>query len=192
MQLREVAGMLLVPSYCTKGMENFMIDSAKFEDKSEIINLYRAVAAIEGGLARNQEEVTEEYVEYFLQKSHETGIILVARQTGMSQVIGEIHSYAIGPRVFAHVLGELTIAVHPNHQGSRIGKALFTEFLRQVENDRPDILRVELIARESNRKAIEFYQKLGFQIEGRLTNRIRSTNGGYEADIPMAWLRKSV
>ncbi|MEP7336362.1 MAG: N-acetyltransferase [Acidobacteriota bacterium] len=170
---------------------NFMIGPARLEDKTEIVTLYRAVAAIEGGLARSEEEINEEYVQHFLHKSHKTGIILVARQAGTGQIIGEIHTYAIGPRVFAHVLGELTIAVHPNHQGSGIGKALFTELLRQVENDRPDILRVELIARESNRKAIEFYQKLGFQIEGRLANRIRSTGGGYEADIPMAWQRKT-
>lgn len=170
----------------------FMIDPARIEDKMELVALYRAVAAIKGGLARAEEEITEEYVEHFLRKSHKTGVILVARQNGTGQVIGEIHSYAIGPSVFAHVLGELTIAVHPNHQGSGIGKALFTELLRRVENDRPDILRVELIARESNRRAIEFYQKLGFQIEGRLANRIRSTVGGYEADIPMAWQRKTV
>jgi len=52
---------------------------------------------------------------------------------------------------------------------------------------RSDILRIELIARESNKKAIAFYQKLGFQIEGRLLNRIK-TESGFEADIPMAWM----
>jgi len=170
-------------------MKTFTIDSTRIEDKAAVFWLYQAVAAIEGGLARTQEEISEEYVGHFLRKSLASGLSLVARQEGTGSIIGEIHSYAIGPRVFAHVLGELTIAVHPEHQGLGIGKALFTELLKRIKDGRPDILRVELIARESNGKAIEFYQKIGFQIEGRLANRIRSVGGGYESDIPMAWLR---
>jgi len=166
-----------------------VINSAKPENRSEIFALYRAVAAIEGGLARTAEEISEEYVAHFLGKSLESGFCLVARESDGGPIIGEIHSYALGPRVFAHVLGELTIAVHPAKQGLGVGKRLFTELLRRVEQERSDILRVELIARESNRKAIEFYQKLGFEIEGRFENRIRSVGGGYEADIPMAWRR---
>lgn len=166
-----------------------VINSANPQDRGEIFTLYRAVAANEGGLARTAEEISEEYIVHFVGKSLESGLCLVARETDGDSIIGEIHCYALGPRVFAHVLGELTIAVHPDKQGLGVGKRLFTELLRRIEQERPDILRVELIARESNRKAIEFYQKLGFHIEGRFEHRIRSVGGGYEADIPMAWLR---
>lgn len=166
-----------------------VINAATSDDRAEILALYLAVAAVEGGLARTAEEISQEYVSHFLGKSLESGFCLVAREANDDPIIGEIHSYALGPRVFAHVLGELTIAVHPAKQGLGVGKRLFTELLRRVEQERPDILRVELIARESNRKAIEFYQKLGFHIEGRFENRIRSVGGGYEADIPMAWRR---
>lgn len=166
-----------------------VINAATSDDRAEILALYLAVAAVEGGLARTAEEISQEYVSHFLGKSLESGFCLMAREANDDPIIGEIHSYALGPRVFAHVLGELTIAVHPAKQGLGVGKRLFTELLRRVEQERPDILRVELIARESNRKAIEFYQKLGFHIEGRFENRIRSVGGGYEADIPMAWRR---
>jgi ribosomal protein S18 acetylase RimI-like enzyme len=44
-----------------------------------------------------------------------------------------------------------------------------------------------LIARESNQKAIDLYQSMGFLIEGRLEMRIKSLDGHYEADIPMGW-----
>ncbi len=151
--------------------------------------LYRTVAAVEGGLARTAEEITADYVSHFVQKSLARGVFLVARQPDTQEIIGEIHAYDLGPKVFAHVLGELTIAVHPRHQGRGVGKALFTAFLHHVSTERPDILRVELIARESNQKAIAFYQKLGFRIEGKFAGRIRSVQGGYEADIPMAWQR---
>jgi ribosomal protein S18 acetylase RimI-like enzyme len=173
-------------------MANFTITQAKLDDQAAIAALYRAVAAVEGGLARNAAEITDEYINHFLRSSLESGLILVARQGVGGQVVGEIHAYALGPQVFAHVLGELTIAVHPANQGQGIGKALFTELLRRVEEERPEIRRIELIARESNQKAIALYQRLGFQIEGRLVGRIRSVDGGYEADIPMAWRRNAI
>jgi ribosomal protein S18 acetylase RimI-like enzyme len=47
-----------------------------------------------------------------------------------------------------------------------------------------------LIARESNQKAIELYQKLGFSIEGKMKNRIKNLDNSFEADIMMAWFRE--
>ncbi len=172
-------------------MGKFTITAGLPEDSQALLLLYRAVAAIEGGLARTAEEITDDYIRHFLQKAVACGVLLVARQPETQAIIGEIHAYNLGPKVFAHVLGELTIAVHPNHQGRGVGKALFTTFLEHVEVERPAILRVELIARGSNKKAIAFYEKLGFRIEGKFVGRIRSSNGGYEADIPMAWHRRT-
>lgn len=170
-------------------MKDFSVTNGNSEDIEAVTALYRKVAAVEGGLARSAAEISREYVENFVSKALESGIVVVARKD--AKIIGEIHAYALGPEVFAHVLGELTIAVDPDFQGSGVGKALFTELMRQVAAARSDILRVELIARESNARAIEFYKKLGFEIEGRMTNRIRSVGGGFEADIPMAWHRKT-
>lgn len=170
-------------------MQNYQITAGNAGDVNGITVLYRAVAAIEGGLARTADEITTDYVRHFTEQAQHTGIQLLARDVITNEIGGEIHAFALGPRVFAHVLGELTIAVHPSQQGRGLGKALFTALLDRVTRERPDILRVELIARESNQKAIAFYQQLGFHIEGRLVGRIRSVGGGYEADIPMAWQR---
>ncbi len=168
-------------------MKDFTVTHATLEDCRDITNLYRTVAAVEGGLARTSDEISERYVENFVSKSIVSGVIIVARSN--QKIIGEIHSYALGPKGFAHVLSELTIAVDPEFQGSGVGKSIFLELLRVVRQNRPDILRIELIARESNEKALRFYQKIGFEIEGRMTNRIKSVGGGFEADIPMAWHR---
>jgi len=168
-----------------------LIGSSTLMDIDAIVALYRRVAAIKGGLARIDSEITRGYVENFVRQSLGTGFSLVARMDSVSPIVGEIHTYALGPQVFAHVLGELTIAVDPDHQGQGIGKALFTHLLDIIKKERPDILRVELIARESNRKALAFYQTLGFQIEGKMEGRIRSVDGSFEADIPMAWHRPS-
>ena len=55
---------------------------------------------------------------------------------------------------------------------------------------RPDITRVELIVRQSNDRALRFYESLGFQREGELRLRIRNPDGSLDADIPMAWIRE--
>ncbi|QHT70266.1 GNAT family N-acetyltransferase [Rhodocytophaga rosea] len=167
-----------------------ILRSATIEDIPQIHSLYREVASNVGGLAREADEITMEYVANNVMKSLKTGIILIAQHPQEITIMGEIHSYALEPRVFSHVLSELTIAVHPQFQGMGLGRMLFQHLLQEVENTRNDILRVELIARESNTKAIHFYQQLGFQIEGKLNRRINSRNGSYEADIPMAWFNK--
>ena len=83
------------------------------------------------------------------------------------------------------------MVVSNNFQGKGVGKSLLMKLLNTIETERKDILRVELIVRESNKKAILFYERLGFKIEGMFENRIDSRNGAFEADIPMAWMNKN-
>ena len=169
-------------------MTDYAIESARPDDAPALLALYRAVAAIEGGLARSVDEITPDYIGDFLSASLAHGYSVVARLPD-GTLAGEIHAYSMGPQKFAHVLGELTIAVHPAHQGAGVGRALFRRLIDIVAHERPDILRIELAAQESNARAIRFYESLGFVIEGRMTGRVASVGGGYEADIPMAWLR---
>jgi len=169
---------------------NPLIKEAQLGDIEAIHSLYQRVAAVEGGLARTKDEITTEYVSAFVRKSLENGVILVSIDERTSTVNGEIHCYCPNLKVFSHVLGELTIAVDPDYQGQGIGRRLFTTLLDTVIHEKPEILRVELIARESNVKAIKFYESFGFKKEGRFEKRIRSAGGGFEADIPMAWLRQ--
>ena len=157
-------------------------------DRARILSLYKKVSRSNDGLARTYDEITEEYVEEFVTKSLRDGLQYVMEDPDSHDIIGEIHCYKLSPKVFGHILSELTVAVDPDHQGRGIGKALFRALLKDVMEHRKDILRIELIARESNKKAIEFYQRLGFVVEGRLTNRIRKGGAGFEADIPMSWM----
>jgi len=62
--------------------------------------------------------------------------------------------------------------------------------MKDVVNKLPNIHRVELIARESNEKAIRlYYESLGFKREGALHGRISNLDGTLESDIPTAWTR---
>lgn len=169
---------------------SILIRKARPEDKNAIRELYLKVADEANGLARIAEEITDEYVQSFCEKATTQGLQLVAIDTNQqSQIIGELHCHAIGPNVFRHVWGELTVAVDSAYRGVGVGHGLFEELLNHVTQHCPDISRVELIVRESNRGAIALYEKLGFRQEGRLTGRILNASGELEDDIPMAWIR---
>jgi putative acetyltransferase len=157
-------------------------------DVDGIVTLYKAVGHAGGGLARTPDEVTRDYVNDFLHAALNGGVALVATDDA-GNVIGEIHTRPLGPRAFAHVLGDLTIAIHPSWQGRGVGRRIFSHLLEVVETGMPHVLRVELKSGESNARAIGMYESLGFRKEGRMDNRIRLADGSLDADIPMAWHR---
>ena len=151
-----------------------------------MFDLYKRVAQKPGGLARLANEISPDYVSDFLTKAQADGVSLVAVDDGA--VVGEIHACSPGLFIFSHVLSDLTIAVDPAQQGRGTGRLLFESFMARVQNG-TDIRRVELISRESNERAIAFYESLGFVKEGRLEARVRNVDETFEADIPMAWTR---
>ena len=162
--------------------------SAVSKDQPKILALYRKVAAKTGGIARSENEVTPEYVQHCMKQSASTGLqCVVDHPEHANEIIAEIHGYKMEPKVFAHVLGELTIAVDPGFHGMGIGKLIFGYFLDQITKNRHDILRVELVTQESNTRALNLYQSVGFVREGRFEKRIRMYNDQLEADIPMVW-----
>lgn len=167
--------------------ETLTIRKADPADRQAILNLYQKVASFPGGIARVKDEITPGYIDQFMNAARERGLELVAEHAG--RIVAEIHAARPGISVFHHVLSDLTIVVDPDFQGKGTGRKLFTGFLNRIREEFPDILRVELIARESNRSALRFYTSLGFRQEGRFEGRIHSVSGGFEADIPMAWMR---
>ena len=153
--------------------------------------LYKLVSNNIGGLARTNDEINANYIEQIYSKSRKNGLQFIIKDNlNGHKIIAEIHGYKLEPKVFSHVLSEITLIVHPNYQGKGLGKDIFQHFLNDIQKNRLDIIRVELIARESNQKAIELYQKLGFTIEGKMKNRIKNLNNSFEADIMMAWFRE--
>ena len=157
-------------------------------DVAALTELYRAVAAVPGGLARLEREISEDYVAGAVAAVLASGIGVVAEDP--DGITGVIHARSPGLFCFSHLLNDLTIAVHPRAQGQGVGRGLFEHFMRDVRA-RDDLLRVELVVRESNQKAIAFYESLGFKREGVFAGRIRNLDGTLEADIPMAWWRSS-
>jgi ribosomal protein S18 acetylase RimI-like enzyme len=157
-------------------------------DIPALIELYRDVSLIEGGIARLPHEIDAAYVSDFVSNSMSRGLIIVCEDPErQGTLIAEVHAFKSGLAVFDHVLSHLTLVVHPSYQGRKIGRTILAIFLEEIAMNRRDIGKVELISRESNQRAIALYQSLGFRIEGRLEMRLRNTERKYEADIPMGW-----
>jgi len=156
------------------------------EDIPAIVNLYRDVAQVPGGLARLADEITRDYVDAFVQHALNSGIALVA-ESADKQIVGELHASCSNIFCFSHVLTDLTVAVSTAHRKQGIARKLFAAMFTELQHSCQQITRVELIARESNAHALAFYESLGFVREGRLEGRIKNLDGSTEADIPMAW-----
>ncbi|MEO8771194.1 MAG: GNAT family N-acetyltransferase [Ferruginibacter sp.] len=162
---------------------------ANENDFYKIYSLYKKVASEKIGIARSSEEITENYIHAFMKNASGTGIELVVENpSNANRIIAEIHCYKLTPKVFSHLLSELTIVVDQDFHGKGLGKMIFKNLLDTITETRPDILRVELVAQESNGKAIALYKKVGFNIEGRFEKRIRTSGNNFEADLPMAWI----
>ncbi|UUV17830.1 GNAT family N-acetyltransferase [Fusobacteria bacterium ZRK30] len=154
-------------------------------DAEEVYKLYKEVSQIEGGIARFEDEVTREYVEGFIKSSLNNGIFIVAEKDG--NIVGEIHGYKIGIRVFDHILSNITIVVSPNFWGKGIGKKIFMRLIEEGKKIE-GISRIELVAMGSNKKALKFYEGLGFQVEGKMRNRIKNSKGEFEVGVMMGMI----
>lgn len=167
-------------------MEKFIIRQANQNDFFKIFSLYKKVATKTIGIARSSEEITEKYIDSFMTNAHNDGIELVIENLeNKNHLIAEIHCLRLTPKIFNHILGNLTIVVDPDFHGKGIGKLIFNKLLELI-SERKDILRVELVCRETNIKGIELYKKLGFEIEGVMKNRTLTANN-IESDYIMAW-----
>lgn len=162
--------------------------TAELSDIPRLVQLHRDVARVSGGIARLEEEVTEDYVRHFVEKSLANGLIIVGEdEKDPNVLVADIHAWKIGLKSFSHVLSNLTLAVHPDHQGKGIGRMIFMILLDEIVRNRQDIGKVELYTSENNKRAISLYQSLGFLIEGRMEMRYKNHEGMFEADIPMGW-----
>jgi putative acetyltransferase len=168
-------------------MSDFTIRPATPRDAAAILALHRKVAAVPGGLAREPEEVTADYVAHAMAAAADGGVGLVAVDA-KSGLCGELHVERMKVAIFSHVLTDLTVAVDPDWQGRGVGSALFRALIETARTMSPPVGRIELWTGAANLGAQRLYQRLGFRIEGRMIGRGRYSDGHVEDDIVMGLL----
>lgn len=87
-----------------------------------------------------------------------------------------------------HVVQLCTLAVHPAMHGRGVAQAMVTEALALLRAD-GGIRRVELTVEVDNPRAIAFYQRLGFVIEGTLAGYYRRAGADRDIDEHVMGLR---
>jgi putative acetyltransferase len=168
-------------------MTAFTVRPAVPEDAAAILALHRKVAAQPGGLARQPEEVTADYVAHAMAVADDGGVNLVAVDPD-GALCGELHVERMKVAIFAHVLTDLTVAVDPDWQGRGVGSALFRALIDTARTMTPPVGRIELWTGAANLGAQRLYERLGFKIEGRMTGRGRLPDGTVDDDIVMGLL----
>jgi putative acetyltransferase len=168
-------------------MSDFMVTAPTTDATDKVLELYRTVAANSGGLARQPDEISRDYVQDFLGRAQRDGVTR-AVHTSNGAIVAEIHADRMYPRQFSHVLTGLTIAVHPAWQGKGLRALLFKTLIDTARAMTPPSTRIELMVREGNAGAIVLYERLGFKIEGHFARRVRLPDGTVEDDVAMALL----
>lgn len=152
-------------------------------DSEALLSLFRR-AALGPGLARDPDEITPDYVAAHIAAAQRgLGLVAIQPSADPQKPVGVIVATVPGPRQFHHVLSDLTMAVDPEVQGLGIGRALFVAFLETVRTRHPQISRVELMCRADNGRALKLYAQLGFVLEGRLSGRVKDSDGTLSDDL---------
>jgi RimJ/RimL family protein N-acetyltransferase len=88
----------------------------------------------------------------------------------------------------AHTVCLSTLATNPNYHRQGIGSTFMRELIQVVRKD-PTIKRIELYAEADNESALNFYKKLGFQVEGCLKNYFkRATDHHFVDELVLAMI----
>lgn len=75
--------------------------------------------------------------------------------------------------------------MHPEYRGRGLGKKIMQEIMARLKNE--GIKRLELFVVCDNERAINFYKKLGFLIEGRMKYFLKRDNSpDYLDELVMA------
>ncbi|GEO05729.1 hypothetical protein AAE02nite_33930 [Adhaeribacter aerolatus] len=165
----------------------YSVREVKEADIPQLYDLYRQVAAA-GGLGRTPAEISIAYIQDFVTKSLERGLILVLNPKGdETRIAGEIHGYSLGLQTFAHILEQVTMVVHPSFQGTGLGKLLLNSLQLQIQEKMPHIKKVELMCFGNNQRALNLYLHNGFEIEGRRKSRVLLADGTFTDGIALSW-----
>ena len=167
--------------------EQIIYRKATIKDTGDIFRLYKLQSKISTNSTRDETEITKKQVEDFTLRSLKNSSQFVAVDPLKEHLlIGEIHCYKLDPKAYSHMLTDLTMAIHPEYNGTGLEQKLVATLLSNIIQNRADIWRIELMIAANNTESINHFKEAGFIVEGKLENRIRKS-GQAEAEIAMAW-----
>ena len=123
----------------------------------------------------------EEFFE--AQRASETGLALVAIDHQSGRVLAML-TFMTGARWRLQHSGDFGVSVRREVWGEGIGQRLIEALVDWVARH-PVVRKINLLVRVDNDRAIALYERLGFQVEGRLIKIVRMPDGSYHDDYAM-------
>ena len=157
---------------------------ARSTDAAILCQAEQVIAATPGRLVSLPDELRVENFVAMIEKS--TTRYIVVEQN--NEIIGHAFLEQMSLKAVAHIM-RLTIAVHEGHQGQGVGKLMMSHLIDWAKNT-PSVEKIELHVRATNLQAIALYKSVGFVEEGRLTRRIKISDGHYLDDLTMGLVLK--
>lgn len=154
-------------------------------DREEIAELYRSVANNVVGISRRSHEITDTYVYALLNKKPSEIVCLVGVDEN-EKVIGMVIGTKNGLDMYSHILSDLTVIVHPDHQSKGYARQLSLGFMEHIFNHRPDVMRVEMEVMTHD-KLIDAFLMAGFVKEAVTDRRIKNLDGTFSNSVLMVW-----
>lgn len=147
-----------------------VIRGARQEDALILANAEKAVAKVPGFLVSKPDELEPENFKKKIESLNRiaNGKYIVAEKS--KKIVGHAMLDPMGLEAVEHVV-RLTIVVHSGNEEG-IGEHLLSHLI-EWEKTAPKVEKIELNVRTVNTRAIRLYQKLGFNIEGRMRNRVK-------------------
>lgn len=172
-------------SLTTKTGESVTIRCAQPDDAAKLLAYIRSVAEETGFFILQPDEFpsTEEPECQWIQEhlDHPGKLALVAEVAG--EIIGSL-SFENGPFKRTSHTGTFGVSIRRDWRGQGIGGAMLETLLDWAAAN-PLIEKVDLAAFSTNTRAIEFYRRHGFVVEGRRVNQIKLGPGKYIDEVLM-------
>lgn len=166
-----------------------IVRKATLDDVEGIFEVYKKSAETYiHSLTQQVDELNIEYIRNDVVKiSLDLGLILVA-QDDDGKIIGSFKSYTSPFRALSHVMSNTTFVTTPDYEGKRAFSVLIKKFFETIRNEYPHIYQVDGVPHESNKTAINCYLRNGYEIVGKVKDKIfnNSTNS-FEDEIIIMW-----
>ncbi|MBM76163.1 MAG: hypothetical protein CMK59_12240 [Proteobacteria bacterium] len=169
----------------TKKLSRGSIRLVALEDAEQILDLYCSIIEEDLYFATSVQDRcrTVEEQEHFIYKAinHSNSAAWVCCLD--QEIIGSLFVLG-GDLLRTHHRVELEIQVAKEHRGLGIGHALMNTAIREMrKNSR--VHKIQLSVLSDNIKAIDLYQRLGFEQEGEIRGAFKEATGQYRSEMIM-------
>lgn len=166
----------------------FLLRNPKEEDADLLIAYLKTVNAQTRFLVKEPEEITLTHEDEcrFIQNQNdsESSMMLVGFLDG--EHVGNCSLMGNDPIRYQHRVG-LGIALYQKYTGKGLGKIMIERVCNIAKEHGFEQIELEVVA--DNQRAISLYEKMGFEIFGRLPNNMKYKDGTY-ADV--YWMMKKL